>query len=286
MKLGLCLSGGGVKGAAHIGAIKALEEEKMTFDILSGTSSGSIVAALYGAGYTPDEIYGLFQKYAKKIKYVDSKNIFKGIYGLLFKRKILIEGLNSGKILEKIVNEACAQKEIYNIKDFKIPILIPSVNLKDGSIYIFCSELFRKTLSDNVNYINNVPIGRAVRASCSFPIIFEPCPYGKTKLIDGGVRENVPWKETKKLGADKVLSIVFQNELDENCCQNVIEVANRSLEILEHELSNYELEGADYLLKIRRKDVGLLDIDKLDELYELGYRQTKKEMNQIKKIVL
>ena len=62
MKLGICLAGGGVKGAAHIGAIKALEENNIKFQYISGTSSGSIVAALYACGYTTDEIYNIFKK--------------------------------------------------------------------------------------------------------------------------------------------------------------------------------------------------------------------------------
>ena len=75
MKKGLCLAGGGVKGAAHVGAIKALEEENVKFDYVGGTSSGSIVATLYACGFTADEMYTIFKKYCKKIKYVDIKNI-------------------------------------------------------------------------------------------------------------------------------------------------------------------------------------------------------------------
>ena len=68
MKLGLCLAGGGVKGAAHIGAIKALEEKNVQIDCISGTSSGSIVAVLYASGYTSNEIKNIFEENAKKIR--------------------------------------------------------------------------------------------------------------------------------------------------------------------------------------------------------------------------
>ena len=65
MKLGICLAGGGVKGAAHIGVLKAFNEEGIKFEYISGTSSGSSVATLFGVGYTPNEIYELFKKYCK-----------------------------------------------------------------------------------------------------------------------------------------------------------------------------------------------------------------------------
>ena len=81
MSLGLALSGGGVKGAAHIGVLKTFEEENIKVDYIGETSSGSIVATLYAAGYKPDEIYDIFKKYCKNVKYVDIKNIFKLFFG-------------------------------------------------------------------------------------------------------------------------------------------------------------------------------------------------------------
>lgn len=127
---GYVYHGGGIKGAAHIGALKAFEEEDISFDYISGASSGSIVATLYACGYTADEIYEIFKTYAKKIKYVEWKNILKLLAGLIFERKIIIDGLNSGKILEKIMEKACKQKGILDIKDIQKKLLISSVRLK------------------------------------------------------------------------------------------------------------------------------------------------------------
>lgn len=117
--------------------------------------------------------------------------------------------------------------------------------------------------------------------------MFSPCNWNGIELIDGGIRENVPWKELKKFGAEHVINIVFEGELKENCCKNIIDVVSNSIGILCHELSNYELQGADYLLKIKTKGkIGLLDTSKIDYLYELGYKTVKENMRDIKKIII
>lgn len=283
MKLGLCLSGGGIKGAAHIGVLKAFEEERIKIDYISGTSSGSIVASLYAMGYSADKVLEIFKKYSSNIKYFEYKNILYLILGIIFKRKIVIKGLNSGNEIEKIMMKACEKKNIYNINEINIPLLIPSVNLDNGEIYCFCSKNIRRTFSDETVYINDADICKVVRASCSYPVIFEPCKYNGINLIDGGVRENIPWKYTKQLGADKVISIVFNERIKNKEITNFFDVASKSLEILGHELSNYELYGADYLIKIKSEKIALLDKSKINYLYNIGYYETKKVIKEIKK---
>ena len=210
MKVGLCLSGGGVKGAAHIGVLKALKEENIKIDCISGTSSGSIVASMYAIGYTPDEIFKLFKKYAKQISKVSIKKIIKLIFGLLIEGKIIIEGLNDGSKLYKIVQEYAKKKEINKIKDIKMPLIIPSIDLYNGEIYLFSSLANNREYSDEYTVVNNIEIGKAVQASCSYPGVFCPTNYERKKLIDGGIRENTPWKELKNIGADKIISVIFE----------------------------------------------------------------------------
>lgn len=112
--------------------------------------------------------------------------------------------------------------------------------------------------------------------------MFSPCPYKNTELIDGGIRENVPWKELKANGVEKIISVIFTQPLKVKKKKNIIDVVNRSLEIMEHELSNYELEGADFLLKVDTKDVSLLETSQMEHLYQMGYKTAKKEMKIIK----
>lgn len=285
MKLGLALAGGGVKGAAHVGVLKALEEENIEVDYIGGTSSGSIVASLYAMGFTADEIYKIFKKYCKKIKYVDFFNIIKAIFGLIFTGTIVIDGLNSGKQIEKLIDHMAHKKGIYNISEIEKNLVIPSVDMCNGEVICFTSiknvdnnflMRNRDYFSDKVKFVKEMSIGKAVRASCSYPIVFSPCSYRDTKLIDGGIRENVPWKELKDIGAEKIISVTFEEKIDKSCCKNLIEVGGRAISLLSRELSNYEIEGVDFNLKLKSEKVGLLDMSKIDELYMLGYSEMKK----------
>lgn len=230
-------------------------------------------------GFNSKEILMLFKKYSQRIKYVDFKNVLKLIYGIVIKRKIIIKGLNTGEVIEKVINEVAKEKGIDKIKDIKMPLLIPSIDVNNGAIYCFCSKNIRGGYSDKLIYDNNINIGKAVRASCSYPVVFSPCDYKNFQLVDGGIRENIPWKELKQMGADKVISVIFEKEIKDKCSENIIDVVDNSLEILSHELLNYEIEGADFLLKIKTKDISLLDMKKIDELYEIGYKTAKRFLN-------
>lgn len=168
MKISLSLSGGGIKGIAHIGAIKALEEENIKVDYVSGTSSGSIVATLYACGYNADEMHEIFNKYAKDFHYIDFENIKKFFKNIFTGKGIVIDGLNSGTKISKLINEVCSKKGIYNINQIKKPLIIPAVNIETEELYVFSNCKF-KNKTENVKYVNDINIGNAVQASCSFP---------------------------------------------------------------------------------------------------------------------
>ena len=246
----LCFSGGGIKAFAHIGALKALEESNLKFDMVAGTSSGSIVAILYALGYSSSDMYKTLKKYLKKVKYIDIKNFFKIIGGLLFTGRIIVDGLNSGNFLKKAMKEICIENNVFKMNDIKMPVAIPAVNLENGEVIIFSSKEIRQNISDEIRYIVDAPIEVAVRSSCSFPVVFSPCMYKKMQLVDGGVRENVAWKELKEMGADSVLGINFASKSKEDeCYENMIDIAVRSIGLMEHELSNYELEVINPLIE-------------------------------------
>ena len=280
---GLCFSGGGIKAAAHIGALKAFEEEKIKFDCVSGASSGSIIATMYALGYNSDEMWKMFKKFAPKIKYYQWRNILKLLLGLIFKREIIIDGLNNGKIIEKIIENICLKDTIKNINQIEMPLFISMVDLQTGVVYIASSKESRVMLSDKNEYITDIPIAKAIRASCSFPVIFSPCKYQEMELIDGGTRENLPWKQLKQIGADEVWGIAFNTIFKEkDCCSNIIDSAVRAMELQGRELAMYEKAGIDNLITINMKKVSLLDYKKADEFYKIGYEQAKKQIRNLK----
>lgn len=88
LKLGVALSGGGIRGIAHAGALKALEENGIKIDVIGGTSSGSLVASLYAMGYSPYYIYILFKRYAKQMVEINSTPIVSGIGNLVKNKKV------------------------------------------------------------------------------------------------------------------------------------------------------------------------------------------------------
>lgn len=284
MKLGLSLSGGGIKGVAHIGALKAFEENNIKFDVVTGTSSGSIIATLYAAGYSSDEMLKIFNKFSKKIKYVDFRNVLKLIFGLFY-GEIAIKGFNSGRVIEKAVNDFCKQKNISNISDFKLPLGIPSVDLYTNTISAFISTNYLAHKSKNINYINDIQIGKAVKASTAFPGIFEPVKFKDNILVDGGLKENTPWKLAKDLGADKVINIIFDTPYKMCKCDNIVQIIESSINVLSREASLCDMIGAECVIHIHTDEgIGLLDMKYTNQLYELGYAATIKKINEIRKM--
>ena len=169
MKLGLALSGGGIRGIAHAGVLKALEENKIKIDVIGGTSSGSIISSLYAMGYSPYYIYILFKRYAKELINQNSISTITSVKNLMTNKKVNFSGFYSGEVIEKNFNDVAMRKGIKSLTDIKMPIVIPAVDIQDSKEYIFTNNIPKNTKNKN-RYITNIPIGKAIRASSSFPV--------------------------------------------------------------------------------------------------------------------
>ena len=279
MKLGLALSGGGIRGIAHAGVLKALEENNIKVDIIGGTSSGSLVASLYAMGYSPYYIYILFKRYAKDLVNQNSVSTITSLKGFMTNKKTEFSGFYSGEEIEKGFNEVALRKGIKRISDIKMPISIPAVDVQNSKEYIFTNKI-PENVDDKTKYITDISIGKAIRASSSFPVVFNPCEYGKHKFLDGGILDNIPSSEVRKQGADKIISVNFKAD-DINEQSNVMDIMMRAIDIMGNKISEENLYDSDMVLTIQTDKTGLLQVEKLDECYKYGYRQTINNLDKI-----
>lgn len=299
LKIGIALSGGGIRGIAHAGVLRALEENRIKIDIIGGTSSGSLIAALYAMGYSPYYIYILFKRYAKEMVSIDTAPIINTVSNFMTSKKFQVCGFNSGEAIEKAYNEIALRKGVRKVADIKMPIVIPSVDINNSKKFIFTNypikeenkeltidekENIKKTSIEQSQYISDIPIGTAVRASSSFPGIFCPCEFEGHRFLDGGVLDNIPVQEVRKQGADKVIAVNFKaDNIDEN--SNFMDISMRTIDIMGNKISEESLKNSDFVLTVETDKTGLLDFEKLDSCYQYGYRSAIKNMSKIKSIL-
>lgn len=282
MKLGLALSGGGIRGIAHAGVLKALEENNIKIDAIGGTSSGSIISTLYAMGYSPYYIYILFKRYARDLVNQSSSTIT-SLKGFVTNKKTEFAGFYSGEQIEKGFNEVALRKGIKNISEIKMPISIPAVDIQNSKEYIFTNNI-PENIEDKTKYITDISIGKAIRASSSFPVVFNPCESENHRFLDGGILNNIPAIEVRKQGVDKVISVNFKAD-DINVQSNVMDIMMRAIDIMGNKISEENLNDSDMVLTIQTDKTGLLEIEKLDECYKYGYRQTINNIDKIMKLI-
>ncbi|NJN28153.1 MAG: hypothetical protein HC819_20360 [Cyclobacteriaceae bacterium] len=211
-KVGLVLSGGGAKGLAHIGIIRAMEKAGLTPDYVTGTSMGSIVGGLYSIGYTADEI----EKISKEIVWdaVLSNKIplneitfeEKEYYGRYIAElpidgiKVgLPRGLIEGQQLSELLSRLT--RTVHDIEDFSklpIPFACVAADIATGEPVV----------------LDHGSFPRAIRASMSIPTVFTPVEIDGRLLVDGGLVRNFPVEEVKAMGADIVIGVFVSSDLN------------------------------------------------------------------------
>lgn len=279
--IGIALAGGGIRGIAHAGVLKALDENGIKIDAIGGTSAGSIVAALYAMGYKPYYIYVIFKKYAEEIINIGNAPIINGIGNFMRSKKMGITGLNDGTSLEKLCNELALRKNIKVIGDIKMPLAIPAVDISESKEYIFTNCAPRDNINDD--YITEIEIGKAVRASSSFPAVFCPCEFKTHMFMDGGALDNIPVLPLKGMCDKKIIAVNFAADpVDPS--SDVMDIVMKTVDIMGNKIAEKALEQSDLILTVPTDRAGLFDIEKLDKCYKFGYDTVIKNMDKIKKI--
>lgn len=275
-KFGLALGSGGLRGAAHIGVLRSLERHRLRPACLSGSSAGAVVAALYAAGYTVEELTDLaINLDADKI--YDSSITWKSLLSLaasLLTRVLpgncrlplsFPDGLIKGVAWERYLLSLLGKSKF---SDLQLPTAMLAVDVDTGDSVAFAAEIMAPA---DVTLVGAL-VAEAVRASSSIPGVFEPLRlYGYT-LVDGAVKASVPAHLARALGADVVVAVdLGYAGQREDTVDNIIEVISQSLNILGEELTKCQLqESADLIVRPQIYDVSLRDFERIPEIIERG----------------
>lgn len=232
---------------------------------------------LYASGYSPYHIYTLFKKYSKDIVEVNTKPIIKNY---MLNKKITLKGLKTGNSVESVFNEVMAKQGIFKMKDIKMPVVVPAVDLINCKEYVFtnCPP------ENKEKYITDINVGKAIRASSSFTAVFSPCEYKEHAFIDGGALDNIPVNEVKKQGADIVIGVKFHSDqITEE--SNIMDMTMKTIDIMGSKISEENLKQASFVLDVYTDKTGLLDINKLDSCYKYGYNAVINHLEEIKQLL-
>ena len=221
-KVGLALGGGGPKGLAHIGVIKALVEHNIPIDYIAGTSAGSIVGAFYAA----KKDIGQVEDYIVKKKWWDIVSLL----GDPSLREGLLQGKRAHHFIESFLSPELTFAELY------IPFQAVAVDISSG-----------KAVG-----LHSGNVSKAVLASCAIPMVFKPVEIEGAYYIDGGITSPVPVDTARKMGADIVIAVNLEKHYycDEFPGKlNFLNVAKNSFSIMMHNIAGYEVGRADVVVE-------------------------------------
>ncbi len=258
-KLGFALGAGGSRGVSHIGFLKAMEEEGIKPDFISGTSMGSVVGACYAKGFTVERMTNI----VKKLKPSD-------IFDLSLNPLGGAALLRSQKMRKKLKQYLGCTK----FSGLQIPFTCVATDVISGK---------KVVLGDS-----NDEVCEAVVASSSIPSIFKPVVKGDYLLVDGGIVARVPVEEVRDMGADVIIAIDVLGEIipcDKK--YNMISLMSRMFEITDNEITELKKkkQKADLYLMPELGNMNQYKLKDIDFAIEQGYKLGKENANKIKKIL-
>jgi NTE family protein len=281
LKVGLVLSGGGAKGLAHIGAMKVIEEAGIEIDYIGGTSMGAIIGALYASGYSASELDSIAKKmnFGSLIQdnlprnaktFYEKEDAERYALTLPFDGfKISIPPAYSGgqNIYHELVRLLYPVKDVQNFNDLPTPFLCIATNVETGE-----EVVLRKGY-----------LPEAIKASGTLPSLFEPMEMDNKILIDGGVVNNYPLDKVYEMGADVVIGIDVQHELDSR--ENLSSATDILLQINKyHNVADMQNKSkrTEVYIKPKMEEYGVLDFDKRDAIISEGEIAAKKLLTELK----
>ena len=251
-KVALVLGGGAARGFAHIGVIRALEQEKIPVDMIVGTSVGSLIGAIYAAERNSFELeWTAFQ--LGKDDVID--------YGILN----ALSGMGVAKG-EKLTAFVKSKVPAANIEDLKIPFAAVATDLNRGTQVV----------------LDKGSVATAVRASSAIPGVFQPVDYQGRLLVDGGVVNAIPVSVAREKGADIIIAVDIGEQVANFNITDIIDVMLQSITIMGAENARFRKKDADVLITPRVGDVGMLDFTQKKRCMQAGIDAAQKAMPEIK----
>lgn len=245
-KYGLALGSGGAKGIVHIGALQAFEEEKIAFDVVAGTSIGSIIGGMYALGYTAREM----------ISVIEEMQLNKPKWLLSFKLK----NLSLEDKLKDILGER-------TFKELKVPFCAVATDIDTG---------------EEVD-ISSGDLCKAMSASSAIPPAFKPIIYDGKRLIDGAFKNSIPSNVCKNMGANFILGIDLSPENPMNySALKVLNTIYKSNKIEKCSRSYNGYKYADIILAPDLRKFNMLGVWKTKDLFDIGYSLVKDNVSFIK----
>lgn len=250
VKIGLVLGGGGARGYAHLGAIKAFEEYGLKFDYVAGTSAGALVGAFYSNGWTFEQMFNL----AKNFKERDIRK----------SRIPLIPSSTEG--LEEIITSRLGDVDV---SETKTPLAIVAVDI----------------LSLEECVITKGKLAKAVAGSCAVPTIFQPVEFDGRLLFDGGLQNTLPSNVPKLFGCDYVVAIDANPARNYGAkSTKYVDIMSAVVRILMKKNAETGYECGDVVIQPETKRFKSTSIEGFEEIIEEGYKATIDQIHEVLKL--
>ncbi|MCI1965268.1 MAG: patatin-like phospholipase family protein [Oscillospiraceae bacterium] len=285
MSFGIAMAGGGIRGAAHVGVLLALEENGLLPRSVAGTSAGGIAAGLCAAGLSAAQMKKIVLELAAggaSLLDPDLSGLATFIPDLLIHKAPGFSGLLKGNRLENYLYRKTGGKLL---SESTMRVVIPCVDLFSGDT-VACTNTLRGTHPlRRVRWTDQMRLSEAMRATASIPAVFRPKLMNHMCLVDGGVTDVLPVDLLLAAGERNVLAVDVSEDYEMPKKISLIEVASHSLAIMETRLRECVTRGEKMLLDPDLPDTdGVLNFSQMPMCMEAGYRAAKRAMPRIRSL--
>lgn len=275
---GLVLMGGGARGLAHIGILDILQKEGLSPDVIVGTSMGAIIGGLFAFGFSPMKLKEIM-KDLNLDQFIDRPNL-----PFLPKRPhSVIEFFLLDAYRTRLQKKIGQDKEDKLEEHFKATV--GEVCIEDLPIRFACNAV--DLISGKEVVFEKGELYKALRATMSLPVVFEPVRMGDMLLVDGGVLNNVPVETAKKLGAEKTILVDIHRPLKEVSSQEInstFQLIQRMVETMAANTTIEKIKNADCVIRVDL-DVDIFEFSSPEELIEKGEQAASQNLDAVKKLI-